>query len=730
MPILNFTVDSKLLEELGERLVPRPSIALAELVKNAYDADAHLVEIEFRPEEDFIRVRDDGHGMTFEEFRDFWMRIGTTHKAEGDRVSPYLGRHMTGSKGVGRLAVQLLAHKLRLCTVPTETGDGRVVGLVARVDWNKAVKAGELTRAAVKYRKFDTDLLLNHGTELTLVGLKHLWEPDDLKELAREIWYLQPPFRRPSDRLPEKERFEIELIGVEEARREFEDQLAAIMEIQTARLMGQYQDGEVQLVVEFWSRGSPYKRSHYTYRLEDAPHHTGRYDPKKNLSWAEFEIRIYTLSGRQPKGLRLDDVKAYMNRFAGVHVYDGGFRLPYYGDPKNDWLKLEYDHAHRTFVSALLPKEIDDAYRHTERLRFLPTLRRVLGVVHVDTSIEPNLHIAITRDRLMETKAFQDLVYIVRYAFDQYAYDEALRHYEEKEKSKPTVTISERLERVEDVLSMYRHEIPPTVYEALTSNVEQALQVVQSEQERRLAQLALLGPLATAGVSAIAIQHELRKQFGWLQSVIERLRSVRNRDEIGIHELTRISDDLEAWLERARATNAIFDYMTGETIEDRQRYKARIVIEDVVRQVAFLARGIDIDYEDIDPSLYLPEASYAEWAAIFQNVLTNAFNAMRESSVRYVKIDTRRSDSERVISVQDTGCGIDLGRADEFFEPFVRDIETPRSLASMGYGGTGLGLTIVRLLAERTGCRVMFVEPEPGFSTAFVLQWQEGTRRR
>ncbi len=71
MPTLNFTVDSKLLEELGQRLVAKPSIALAELVKNAYDADAHLVEIDFRPKDDLISVRDDGHGMTLEEFRDF-----------------------------------------------------------------------------------------------------------------------------------------------------------------------------------------------------------------------------------------------------------------------------------------------------------------------------------------------------------------------------------------------------------------------------------------------------------------------------------------------------------------------------------------------------------------------------------------------------------------------------------------------------------------------------------
>ena len=40
MPTLPFTIDAELLRELGERLVGKPHIVLAELVKNSYDADA------------------------------------------------------------------------------------------------------------------------------------------------------------------------------------------------------------------------------------------------------------------------------------------------------------------------------------------------------------------------------------------------------------------------------------------------------------------------------------------------------------------------------------------------------------------------------------------------------------------------------------------------------------------------------------------------------------------
>ena len=71
MSYLPFTVDSELLKELGEGLVGKPYIALAELIKNGYDADASKVTIEFYPKKDQIIVYDNGHGMNFDEFKKY-----------------------------------------------------------------------------------------------------------------------------------------------------------------------------------------------------------------------------------------------------------------------------------------------------------------------------------------------------------------------------------------------------------------------------------------------------------------------------------------------------------------------------------------------------------------------------------------------------------------------------------------------------------------------------------
>ena len=84
MKSTTFTIDAALLRELGDRLIGRSYIALAELVKNSYDADATECRIEFST--DTITVSDNGHGMSEREFHDHWMRIGTTPQVREKNV--------------------------------------------------------------------------------------------------------------------------------------------------------------------------------------------------------------------------------------------------------------------------------------------------------------------------------------------------------------------------------------------------------------------------------------------------------------------------------------------------------------------------------------------------------------------------------------------------------------------------------------------------------------------
>lgn len=103
---LNFSIDSSLLFQLGEQLVAKPSIALSELVKNAYDADATHVIVSLErigKQGGTISIIDNGHGMSLEEIQNFWMRIATTSKRSRE-ISKIYCRPLTGAKGIGRFA--------------------------------------------------------------------------------------------------------------------------------------------------------------------------------------------------------------------------------------------------------------------------------------------------------------------------------------------------------------------------------------------------------------------------------------------------------------------------------------------------------------------------------------------------------------------------------------------------------------------------------------------------
>src|SRR3990167_2128447 len=118
MAELTFTVDSALLSELGEKLVETAHIALVELVKNAYDADATLVTVKIVPHRRHgpeVHVIDNGSGMTYRDVENYWMRIATTHKQDY-QVSQRYGRPRTGSKGIGRFSCRRLGTRLELLT--------------------------------------------------------------------------------------------------------------------------------------------------------------------------------------------------------------------------------------------------------------------------------------------------------------------------------------------------------------------------------------------------------------------------------------------------------------------------------------------------------------------------------------------------------------------------------------------------------------------------------------
>jgi len=739
---LKFTVASALLRELGERLVGKPHIALAELVKNGYDADATNVVITFVPGR--IEVSDNGHGMSLNEFKNFWMRIGSPHKQK-QRVSRELKRPMTGSKGVGRLAVQFLANKIEVRTVSKNNPTRE---LKAVVDWNRASQAGDLTEAEALYSVFPRETTFpqqkTYGTKIILTGLNQSWSSEDFKNLGSEIWWLQPPFQPNPELSSDQQRsFVVDLESPERAAVEkFDLQMRAVQELWHARLIGRLIDRKnkpsVQLSLQF-ANGEKTSWEYSALDLRPPKDIDNNQLPLKdwNLQFVQFEIRVFHLRYRQRFGIKVEQAQKYLNEHGGVHVYDAGFHLPYYGHD-TDWLQAEKDHAHRLSTSKLLPESLQ---AHVARaMNFLPTMSRLLGVVHVDTAKERKeakrlrkneseaLSIQVSRDRLVDNSAFRSLHDIVRAALDFYALEEAKRNFKEAEALKKTEPLREKFERVDTVLATYKPQIPTEVFQDLRNRVKDAIDASDAESKFVTQQIGLLGPLATAGISALAYEHEVAQQLSLLDEVNENLLSIQTRDRTIQRQLQRVTENLSEWIDRARASRALFSSLLNEENRNvRTRLKARSIAQQVGAEMRLLLRGVRMDFESVDDSIRLPSASFAEWSSVFQNVYINALNAMLDRKNKLISVKSNSHGRARSILVQDTGVGVDLPSSPDLFKPFVRRSKISQERQALGLGGTGLGLAIVKMIADNLDCKVAFVTPDAGFSTAFQISWSEAT---
>lgn len=160
--------DPQTIKHLGVRMYSRLAPALAEIISNAYDADANNVTIALTEENGIpkeIRIEDDGTGISHDEINSKFLVIGRNRRDdEGDKPSKKYNRLPTGKKGLGKLALFGLAKTITISAKQSGIQNQFVL------DWDDLIAARGSYRP--RATSINTDTSDADGTVITMTGLK------------------------------------------------------------------------------------------------------------------------------------------------------------------------------------------------------------------------------------------------------------------------------------------------------------------------------------------------------------------------------------------------------------------------------------------------------------------------------------------------------------------------------------------------------------------------------
>lgn len=163
---LTMSFDPHTIEHLGIQMYSVLPNAIAELIANAYDAEASTVNIKLTDKDGVksISVIDDGLGMTFDEINNAFLRIGRKRRDDDNGMSQNNKRKVTGRKGLGKLAFFGIGDVIKVSTQK----DGQAVSFT--LSWPEIMSC-ETSSYEPKYEILDCEPD-KHGTSIELRELK------------------------------------------------------------------------------------------------------------------------------------------------------------------------------------------------------------------------------------------------------------------------------------------------------------------------------------------------------------------------------------------------------------------------------------------------------------------------------------------------------------------------------------------------------------------------------
>jgi signal transduction histidine kinase len=710
--LIRFSVDASHITRLGFELVGRQETALAELIKNAFDADAARATLTFDREGTrggSLRITDDGAGMTLDELINGFMRLSAQTKVN-EPVSPRFQRRRAGRKGIGRFATQRLGSKL---TVTTQVESERVARRL-QIDWDDLEAGTELTRLGSSIE--EVPKTVESGTTLVIEPLRDAWSPAALARAYRYVADLVQPFP-----LGRKKR------GVSgkdadpgftvlfQRRRGGKAQTIA----NPATAVFQYALATVNASVNSrgrasWSVVSPQLGLH-----DEGPFYLS--GGKKQYVvplLAGIRLRAYYFIYKReflPPKVR-KSLSELAEQQSGIRIYRNGFRVPPYGAQHDDWAGLNALARSRTFLPAIATKNW-------------------FGFVEITDTDGKRFEETSSREGLIENDAFESLRSfthgVLRAAATRVAEVRQMKVTTTQGDDTPAQRAMRAARALKRSLAAAREEqtkrggeglgYPPGLDE-LADELMGAFRAIGARESALLEELGMLRVLASLGMTIGEFTHEVRQYLPLLEKAGEQLLGERDR------KLQRkLAADI---LKDIRAVRTFTAYFDRAIAENATRELEVIAVREAVHDFLSVVKpdlkrsGIRLEGPEFGEGLIYVRAMHrSEWSSIFFNLFTNAKKAIARANHPGRMLIRAGRDRETVwVEFADNGDGIPLANAERVFNAFFTTATSAigASVADRVVG-SGLGLKIVKDIVVGYGGSIVLAEPPVGYVTCFRI---------
>ncbi len=741
MEHLRFTVDSALLSELGEKLVETVHIAIEELIKNAYDADATKVKIEFTTDDlgkDEIHIIDNGTGMTLQDVKRYWMKIATTNKKKF-AISTIYGRPKTGSKGIGRFSCRRLGSELEMITIG-KNDDGYEKTHVT-FNWVKFISGTDISSIICPGESHHTN---NHNTGTTLIikNITNEIKRSGYNYLKRQLAMLVANRGVKREGYIEDTGFNIEIIAPQ-----FEEKIINLRE-------NLINSGWATVKAEVTDKGkAKYILSAMGLNKKEIVSNE-IYDLLKGVT-LEFGVLV-----EDRKQMRDTDViskgrlQSILSDWGGIHVKYKGFKVHPYGT--DDWLNIDHDRGLRKqksqneqlldFTSTL------KNYYNKRPLLNLLSEKNYLGEVNINDS-EKVFEMKANREGFIESNALKQLKNFVRFAVDwatiyrgyylelkkQEKIEESLIHLEElkDKKIEPAEIIKESVSYLRTQINSISTFLPPKkkknleyVYEVLDDILEQT----NTERE----ELKHLRIIASSSTALLLFTHEVKSLLGYLSNLQTEIIILKRKNNISEvrNSLNSINNEIEITQERF---SQLLDMLSLIIFESVKAEPMNLALNDRIEkskkafQLITEEYRIEINFEEKVPNnMIIHDILEAELITILLNIISNSIKSViANNKLKKIEFSAIRKNNNNVIKIRDTGVGLNGKYYDEVFIPFIADPEdrlynklksnlNPEDKFIVGTG-SGLGLSYIKEIIRNRNGSIAFKKPPEGWSTELEI---------